>query len=109
MSELYPGMLASIIASALANRQVEPFFGTTVEQKEGTQTAFTHQGRRFLVISPVDLQRIAVHFDAAVTRNPLLTLHMTPFMGLPIRDLDKDPEARAEFRLACNEASKAEV
>lgn len=108
MRELHPGTLASIIASALANRQAEPFFGTTIDQKESTQTAFTHDGRRFLIINPADLQRIAVHFDAASTRNPLLTSHMRPFMGLPIRDLDNDSEARAEFWLAFTEASKAE-
>lgn len=108
MSELNPGTLAVIIASALANRQAEPFFGTTAEQKEGTQTAFTHQGRRFLIINPVDLQRITVSFNAAATQNPLLTVHMTPFMGLPVRDLDQDLEARAEYRRAFEEASKAE-
>jgi len=107
MSELHPGTLASMVASALANRKAEPFFGTTIDQQEGTQTSFTHDGRRFLIVNPVDLQRIVVHFDAAATRNPLLTLHMTPFMGLPIRDLDKDLEARAEFRLAFNKAGKA--
>lgn len=108
MSDLHPGTLASIVASALANRKAAPFFGTTIDQQEGTQTSFTHDGRRFLIINPVDLQRIAVHFDAAATRNPLLTSRMYPFMGLPIHDLDKDPEARAEFRLAFDEASKAE-
>lgn len=97
MSQINLLSLAAAIVLIRSTMEPEPFFGVWSLQREGSQTAFRHGQRQYLIINPVDLERMTAALRAPGVKDPLLSITALPFMGVPIRDLDHDGVARSEY------------